>query len=281
MEAPTGNKLGHGPLEPRSQYADNRGVPVHYLDWGGSGPCLLLIHGMRGRARLWESVAPALAQHFHVVAMDVRGHGWSGRPADAPYDRRALASDAVAVLNAMGADKARVIGHSLGGWIAIGLAAHFADRVECLIVEDVGLDGDPDAPATYEKRARSTPASFSSREEGLEWLRAGGANPLWAGASLEQQPGGAWSWAYDHEALIRIARETAAVPCWDLAPRVTQPVLLFWGTRSWIHTAESVDRMAGAFPNCRGVVPFETNHWIHNEAPEAYLRAALPFLLAA
>lgn len=265
-------------MEPLSKYADNGSVRVHYLDWGGNGPVLLLLHGMRGRARLWASVAPALARYFHVVAMDVRGHGWSGRPADAAYDRRALASDAVAVLDAVGADKARVIGHSLGGWIAIGLAAHYPDRVERLILEDIGLEGDPDAPATYEERARSTPRSFGSLQEGLDWLRAGGANPDWAGASLERQPGGAWTWAYDNEALIRIARETAAVSCWDLAPHVTKPVLLFWGTKSWIHTAESVERMAGAFPDCHGVVPFETNHWIHKEAPESYLRAALPFL---
>lgn len=53
-------------MEPSSRYAENQGGKVHYLDWGGTGPTVLLLHGMRGRARLWESLAPGLAERFTV-----------------------------------------------------------------------------------------------------------------------------------------------------------------------------------------------------------------------
>lgn len=264
-------------MGPKNRYAEHDGTRIHYLDWGGQGAPVLLIHGMRGRAKLWESVAGELAEEFRVVAMDVRGHGWSDRPRDGAYDRFALAGDAVAVLDALEVERASVIGHSLGGWIGITMAAEFAPRVTRLVIEDINLDGNPTAAADWTKLAASARRSFATREEGLDWLRAGGANPDWAGASLEQQADGSWGWAFDYDALVRIAAGTVD-PYWDLARRVRQPVLLFWARKGWIHTEESAARMAAAFANARGAVPFETNHWIHGLDPQGYLRVVRPFL---
>ncbi|MHB9144591.1 MAG: alpha/beta fold hydrolase [Symbiobacteriia bacterium] len=263
-------------MNPKS-FAEHDGTAIHYLDWGGEGAPVLLIHGMRGRAELWAKVAAELTREFRVVAMDVRGHGWSGRPRDGAYDRFTLAGDAVAVLDAAGVQQASVIGHSLGGWIGVTMAAQFAPRVKRLVIEDINLDGNSDAEADWAKLAASARRSFATREEGLDWLRAGGANPDWAGASLEQQPNGSWAWAFDYDALVCVAAGTVD-PYWDLAARVSQPVLLLWARKGWIHTAESAQRMAAAFTGVRGVVPFDTNHWIHGLDPEGYLRTVRPFL---
>lgn len=264
-------------MEPKSRFAEHNGARIHYLDWGGKGEPVLLIHGMRGRAALWAGVARELSKEFRVVAMDVRGHGWSGRPADGAYDRLSLAEDAIAVLDALDLEQASVAGHSLGGWIGITLAAEFPQRVRRLVIEDINLDGNPTAEADWTKQAATARRSFATREEGLDWLRAGGANPNWAGASLEQQPNGSWTWAFDYDALVKVAIGTVD-PYWDLAGKVSQPVLLLWARKGWIHTAESAQRMAEAFAGSRGVVPFDTNHWIHGLDPEGYLRTVRPFL---
>lgn len=113
---------------------------------GGSGPPLLLLHGIPQTHLMWHKVAPALAQDFTVVATDLRGYGESGKPPStpnhAPYAMRALARDQAAVMHQLGFAHFTVAGHDRGGRCAYRLALDFPERVTKLAVLDIIPTGD-------------------------------------------------------------------------------------------------------------------------------------------
>lgn len=108
---------------------------------GGSGPPLLLLHGFPETHVMWRDVAPILARRFTVVCADLRGYGGSGCPASAPdhapYAKRAMATDMVAVMDRLGFDRFAVGGHDRGGRVAYRLAIDHPDRIDACAVLDI------------------------------------------------------------------------------------------------------------------------------------------------
>jgi haloacetate dehalogenase len=112
-----------------------------FIRHGGSGPPLLLLHGFPQTHLMWRDVAPLLAKQFSVVCADLRGYGQSGCPASAPdhapYAKRALARDMVAVMAKLGFTRFAVAGHDRGGRVAYRLALDHPEIVTALAVLDV------------------------------------------------------------------------------------------------------------------------------------------------
>jgi pimeloyl-ACP methyl ester carboxylesterase len=104
---------------------------------GGAGPALLLLHGVTNSSATWEGVAPALAEHFTLIAPDLLGHGASATPRG-DYSLGAHASGARDVLTALGIERVTVVGHSLGGGIAMQFAYQFPERCERLVLVSSG-----------------------------------------------------------------------------------------------------------------------------------------------
>jgi pimeloyl-ACP methyl ester carboxylesterase len=112
------------------------GHPVTYREMG-EGPPLVLIHGITSSSRTWRSVTPALAEHYTVIAPDLLGHGQSAKPRG-DYSLGAYASGVRDLLVALDVPRATVVGHSLGGGIAMQFAYQFPERVERLVLVDSG-----------------------------------------------------------------------------------------------------------------------------------------------
>jgi pimeloyl-ACP methyl ester carboxylesterase len=112
------------------------GRPVAYAE-AGSGPVLLLIHGMAGTYENWQAVIEPLAQHHTVVAPDLPGHGTSA-PGGGDYSLGALAAGLRDLLIALGHDRATLVGHSLGGGIAMQFAYQFPETTERLVLVSSG-----------------------------------------------------------------------------------------------------------------------------------------------
>ncbi len=108
---------------------------------GGSGPPLLLLHGYPQTHVMWHLVAPRLARDFSVVAMDLRGYGDSSKPPTTadhePYSKRAMARDAVAVMQHLGFERFAVAGHDRGGRVAYRLALDHPQRVSKIATLDI------------------------------------------------------------------------------------------------------------------------------------------------
>ena len=117
------------------------GETTIFARWGGSGPPLLLLHGFPETHLMWRGVAPLLAGDFTVVCADLRGYGRSGCPPSAPdhapYSKRAMAVDLVALMERLGFPRFSVAGHDRGGRVAYRLALDHPTRVERLAVLDV------------------------------------------------------------------------------------------------------------------------------------------------
>ena len=116
------------------------GVRLH-ARMGGRGPALLLLHGHPQTHAMWHAVAPALAERFSVVALDLRGYGDSARPpsddAHATYSKRAMAADAVAVMRSLGHAHFDVCAHDRGARVAHRLALDHPEAVRRLMLLDI------------------------------------------------------------------------------------------------------------------------------------------------
>src|SRR5205823_8425497 len=124
-------------LRPLDRELVVKGLRLHCLDWGGEGrPPLLLLHGFTGHAHAWDTLSLALQPHFHVYALDQRGHGDSD-PADV-YNAVAAFDDIAGVVDQLGLTSLVLVGLSMGGRNAMYFAAKRPDRVRTLVVVDIG-----------------------------------------------------------------------------------------------------------------------------------------------
>lgn len=103
------------------------------FDRRGSGPSLVLIHGLGSARTVWKLVTPELAKSFDVIAVDLPGHGETPWVPGTAMDPRALGDSVRATLDAIGVKRAHLVGNSLGGWTAIELAAATPDRVASIV----------------------------------------------------------------------------------------------------------------------------------------------------
>jgi haloacetate dehalogenase len=112
-----------------------------FLRRGGSGPALVLLHGFPETHLMWRDVAPLLAERFTVICPDLRGYGRSGCPAStadhAPYSKRSMGSDVVAIIERFGHERVGLVGHDRGGRVAYRTALDYPERVSRLAVLDI------------------------------------------------------------------------------------------------------------------------------------------------
>lgn len=132
-------------IAPEDVYVDLPGrgpagspLRVHYLDWGGAGTPLVLIHGLSSSCRIWDLTAPLLARGFRVVAVDQRGHGLTDRP-DSDYTFEEVCGDLAVLLDAFGFERPILVGHSWGAGVVLQHAAEHPETVRGLVLVDGGM----------------------------------------------------------------------------------------------------------------------------------------------
>lgn len=128
---------------------------LFHRDLGGVGnPPLIVLHGLLGSSRNWQSTGTDLAARYHVFALDLRNHGRSPHAAEMMF--AAMAGDVLAWMDAQGVARATLMGHSMGGKVAMLVACRHSERVERLVVVDV-------APKDYELMGHA--ADFAALNE--------------------------------------------------------------------------------------------------------------------
>ncbi|MBE0659871.1 MAG: alpha/beta hydrolase [Bryobacteraceae bacterium] len=141
----------------RSGFVTANGIRLHYLDWGGTGPALILIHGFRANPHFFDDLAPAFKGRFRVIAYARRGHGES--EASGPYDLATLTVDLRGLMDALGIDKAHLAGHSMGGNEITSMAGAHPGRVGRIVYLDSAYDwADPAFVAAFQ----NVPAAYSA-----------------------------------------------------------------------------------------------------------------------
>ena len=145
-----------------SEDVDLDGLHLNYLDWGGIGPALVMIHGLGGNPHIFDDLAPLLREHLHVLAYARRGHGDSDGPAKGPYDLKTLVADLGRLLDHLNIGRAHLLGLSTGGNEITRFAAEAPDRVGKLVYLDAAYDwSDPTFLAEFGKMVAANSAEKS------------------------------------------------------------------------------------------------------------------------
>jgi len=161
-------------LDVRQHYVDAGGVRTRVLE-AGTGPALLLLHGMGGHAETYQRNIGPLARHFRVIVPDMIGHGYTDRP-DVSYTLDDYADHLFDLLTALGVEKAHLSGEALGGSVAAWMALRSPERTDRLVL-NTGLLERPDEKglvqlADIEERTKklATDLSLETVRRRLEWL---------------------------------------------------------------------------------------------------------------
>jgi esterase len=268
----------------RSSFVTLDGLKFHYLDWDGDGPPLVMLHGFTGHAHSWDHTAAALSGRYHVLALDQRGHGhteWART-----YGSRLMMEDVRRFLDALQLDKVTLMGLSMGGNVAYLFAARYPERVERLVVLDIGPVV---ATAGAQRIAAGLGAAdtFGSEEEAVAEARL--ANPRPTEQSLRHRvthnlrPTGDGLLTYRWDKALRdgsAARDDhSEAERWEAWRSVTCPTLLVRGEDSDILALETAEQMLQENRNTALAVVPDCGHSITLDRPEGLVEALRPWLL--
>jgi pimeloyl-ACP methyl ester carboxylesterase len=256
-------------LKARSRYVDVNDVRLHCEEFGAGQP-LVLLHGGLGSGRDWEHLVPSLADDFHVVTIDVRGHGRSTNPSGV-LTYPLIASDLALAIEVLELDRPIVAGWSDGGQHALQLGARYPELPHALVV------GAADYQSSSENK-RWVREFFGLNDEGdvdleiLDQMLGPSASHYHA-----KHPGGASQW---HE----LARQTAHL--WldydglsdEEYHRISAPVLVMVGDRDEDVPVEDAVSMYRAIPNAELAVCPGADHFIPWRRPDWLIATTRAFL---
>lgn len=263
-------------------------LPAHRLvraaERSESGPRLYVLHGFLGSGRNWSSFARRLVElrpDWCIVLVDLRLHGDS-RHLPGPNTIAAAARDVVELHEAAGDPErpAAVLGHSLGGKVALEMTARLRPppRQTWIIDSSPSPAGASSGAARMIERLEASPETFAERKEAVTWImNAGFEEPLarWMATNLEDRDG-AWVWRLDASALRELLEDFGARDMWGVveSPPVGADIHFVRATRGTIMTGADADRLRAA--EARGVPvslhEVEGAHWLHIDNPDELLQ---------
>lgn len=236
-------------MAPLAGRTERAGVELVFHEWPGGDPPTLLLHGIGNYGRYWDLVAREIGGRLRLVAPDARGHGASGRPDADVYAPREFVADALAILDALGVERALVVGHSMGGSHALHLAADHPDRVIGLMLVDVGVEPMREGSERARRLTMTRPESFTGRGEAEAYLRTtspGYRDEVYANRldHLFREEDGRLAWRSSSPALARImSSRTEKDARWAALAAVRCPLVIVRGTRSNVLASGIADRM--------------------------------------
>lgn len=285
-------------VEPRSRrVAAADGLSLNVLEWSDEGVPLLLLHGFGNDAHVWDDFAPTVAPYYRTLAVDLRGHGDSDRDPERRYEYESFVRDLEAATAALGIERLVLVGHSLGGRVAMLFAGRHPERLAGLVIVDAGPELDPRGTTRIrldvEKQADVSFTSIGDYERALSHAYPAAAPTVLARLArhgLRQREDGRFERktdpafhasrpGMDEGALAERERE-ATQKLWDALGRVRCPTLVVRGAASDILSAECADRMVeGALANGQLAVVPRAAHSVMIDNPEGFARAVTAFAL--
>ncbi|OCK54827.1 alpha/beta hydrolase [Bradyrhizobium sp. LMTR 3] len=278
--------------EPADRVYESQGLRLHYVDWGNeSAPPLILVHGGLDHCRNWDAIARDLQPHFHIMAPDLRGHGDSEWAKGSSYSLTDNVYDLTRLMRFAGLQDAAIVGHSMGGMVALAYAGTYPESVSRLVVLDGAfLLGSQAAPIheqmsrwidQLDRIAEYQPSTFRTIEEAAKRLfarnkRLAPALALHlASYGVRKGADGLYRWKFDHYQRARAPYRLSPDDYAALWSRITCPTLLMWGEESFLpdpagllahfKTAE-LQKVAGA------------GHWLHHDRLDVVLASLRRFL---
>jgi pimeloyl-ACP methyl ester carboxylesterase len=273
------------PHDPSVRYVSRqtvlRGMRFHFSEWGDpAAPPVVLLHGGNQSCHSWDLVSLHLSDRYHVYALDQRGHGDTEWSKELDYSMEAMASDALAFLEAEDIEDPIVFGHSMGGRVTLGMLLEDPDAARAVVLVDVGPELSPagtkvvadfvvhniefdDLDVFLDNVAKYDP--FRSREHIARTVKY----------NLMQRVDGKYVSKADHR---RTAGGPARVVRVDEFSAVSVPILLVRGAKSEVLLADAAQRFVDSLPNGRMVTVDDVGHNVHGGNTPGFLAAVNPFL---
>lgn len=283
-------------MTPRSLHvAGADGLRLHVLEWSREGVPFLMLHGFGNEAHLWDDIAPVLAPHYRLLALDLRGHGESDHDPEGRYDHGDMVRDLEAACEALAIERLVLMGHSLGGRVATLFAGRHPERMAGLVIVDSGPEVDLRGALRIRLDAEQAPESFASEEEFARHLAR--AYPLASGEVVARmahhllRPDGDGRYRVRMDARLRRAtgrepeaerawQEARSRELWDALARIPCPTLVIRGAASDVLSPEVAERMAEeVLADGRLEVVPRASHSVVIDNPEAFREAVTRFAL--
>ena len=280
--------------EPISRYYWSQRLKLHYAVWGDeANPPLLLIHGNRDHARTWDQVAEQLQREYCVYAVDLRGHGDSQWSVGSQYSLPEFVLDVAMLGRELNRNPLTVIGHSLGGAVALEYTGVFPQFVKKVVAVE-GLGPPVREPVAASLRMRSwigQMQEFDTRKP-RRYASLGDATQR----MLEENPhltlemarhlthhgmrtndDGTFSWKFDNYVRLHSPYEFNIAEAREIWNQIRCPTLLVRGSESWA-SDPGQDGKATAFHNFKNVLVKGAGHWVHHDRLDAFMKVVWDFL---
>lgn len=242
---------------------------------------VVLLHGLMGYAANWGKIWPELNAHRKVLVLDQRGHGRSPK-AKSGYSPTHYAEDLRSLLEILGWEKAHIVGHSMGGRVALRFATLFPEISISLTMEDSGAEARAQRIDWIRQLLGSIPTPFADRESAkaffAEHFRQ---DPMTGGflhANLEAKDGGKLDWRFYAPGMLETIETGRATDAMEEFKSLKIPTLLVRGERSVEFPEEEAKRMAEARANVSLVTIEGAGHFVHAEKPKEFSQALVQFL---
>jgi esterase len=261
-----------------------RDLTFHYRTVGDPAASpVVMLHGIMGHAREWDVLVHSLASTRRMYVVDQRGHGrtdWAEH-----YSASAMADDLIALVERLGLEQPAIIGHSMGGMVAMHAAARRPDLVDRLVVIDIGPDSvaGPIAAELREFVRSLGRASYGSIDEAVaQWSGDPWARPElvrhYVEHGLKAGDDQRLIWRFDGVGLTQFFDQVSAVELWRSVDQITCPVLLVRGEHSPVVSADSAVQVVRRLANGQLVVVCDGAHDLGVQQPEAVADATAHFL---
>jgi len=277
--------------DPDSRFIEVNGITVHYKMAGSGRPALVLLHGFAASTFSWREVIGPMSEWGTVVAFDRPGFGlterpmkWTGR---SPYSPEAQPDLTVGLMDALGIERAVLVGNSAGGTVALLTALTYPERVEALVLVDPAVYVRGMTPAwlrpflnTPQMRHLGPLLARQIQDWGVDFARSAWHDPekltpeIWEGYT---KPLRAENW---DRALWEVTRASHPLDLEQRLGEVRVPVLVITGDDDRIIPTEQSVRLAGEIPGAQLVVIPECGHVPQEECPGPFLEAVEAFLTA-
>jgi pimeloyl-ACP methyl ester carboxylesterase len=263
------------------------GLRFHYTEWGyPTAPAVLLLHGLNVQCHTWDPFARELADRYHVIAMDMRGHGDSDW-ARSGYRVRSMARDVHGLIDALGLGPVGLVGHSAGVRVAIAVAGEKPETVSRLALSDAGPANSQSGAIAMRDFIQATTnlRGFRNEQEAREFYRS--FHPEWVEEFIDlhvkYQLRRNWAGKLVPKADPDVQWITGSVSLpdvdylWQMSELLEMPTLLMMGRSSNVLDEAVVEKMLATMPNAT-VRWFDAGHYFMREKPEEFLGVLTEFL---
>jgi pimeloyl-ACP methyl ester carboxylesterase len=259
-------------------------VSLRIKQWSTGNEACILIHGFGEGAYIWDNFAPSIAKLFRTLAVDLRGHGDSSWDPRGEYDVEGYVADVIQAIDALGIEHFVLVGHSLGGEIALRIAAARPESVIGLVIVDFGPDLNPEGTDRVLTDFNDSIRRWDSLSEYGAWLQD--RRPLVSPAiikdlslgALRAHPDGGYRLKCDPALGTAKIREKSAAMLWKMIAEISLPVLVLRGIASAVLPRDVAEKMEKALSNGRLRTISNGGHGLVVDNPQEFADALHPFL---